>query len=106
MNGFKGKEQLWKVVLFYCLLPGSILYLIKYAITVNVTAIIFICVAFIVWSIVNIVALWRCAFNVKHKAIGYLARFGTLPIAAILVTSLLNLILTIQALSIHGPPPN
>ena len=104
MKAISGKEQLWKVYAFYFAIPGLLLYFVKLAMPITPYSIISVSVALILWCVFICVALWRCAFNTKYKGLGYLARITTLPLLVVLLTSFLGLIVTMQALSIHGVP--
>ena len=75
LDPWQGRQRLWIVFLFYWL-AGQILIenLVHLFVPELNTAIRTTLIVNGIWAIYSCVSLWRCAFNVDWRWIGYLAR--------------------------------
>ena len=72
---WKGDEKLWKVFWLYALLLGSaLLTLSDHVLMFDVYIKYSVYVVALIWLIWISVGLWRCAFNAKLKAWGFIVR--------------------------------
>ena len=104
MNGLKGKEKINRVLVLYLLIPGIVLALLNALFPVTPNSVIANSFLVICWGLVNIVSIWRCAFNTNKRFVGYLSRVGTLLLAVALIPQFVHLVTTLHALSVYGQP--
>lgn len=70
-----GKERLWKAFWLFGVLGGAILSVIQNLIgAASPEAASIFGILVVVYSIWNVVSIWRCAYNVNHHWLGHLAR--------------------------------
>ena len=103
-KAIRGEERLFIVSIFYCAIPGILLFAFSFSVPVSLYTHIATGFAISAWCFFCSIALWRCAFNTKYTFLGYIARLSVAPLILILVNVLSGAVGALLAILNHSAP--